>query len=89
MASDLDRVIDAVAWAKTCFVIAAASRPYPSQLKHELAKLAEAAAAARKLVDEYEPMKKEKLVDSYSKKHFAILCDLRVSELGLVRLSKL
>jgi hypothetical protein len=87
--SDLDRIIDAVAWAETCFIIAASSRADPAKFKSELVKLEEASKAARKLVDAYEPIAKETLADKYSAKHFAIMKSLRTSELGLKELSKL
>ena len=74
---ELCTIIDAVAWAETCFRIAAACRGKPS-FADELKRLAEAVPAARKLVDAY----KERMGNS-------ILVSLRTSELGLIELSKL
>lgn len=74
---ELCTIIDAVAWAETCFRIAAACRG-KSNFADELKRLAEAAPAARKLMDAY----KERMSD-------AIKVSLRTSELGLIELSKL
>jgi hypothetical protein len=48
----LDRLIDDVAWAKTCMIIAAATPPKSAERESELAKLRAAVAPPRKIVDE-------------------------------------
>jgi hypothetical protein len=48
----LDRLIEAVAWAKTCMMIAAASAPGSPGRLQEMAKLREAVIGPRKVVDE-------------------------------------
>jgi hypothetical protein len=48
----LDRLIDTVAWAKTCMLIAAATKPGSSERAEELAKLREAVIEPRCVVDD-------------------------------------
>lgn len=48
----LDRLIDEVAWAKTCMLIAAATQPGSPDRTAELDKLRAAVVPARKIVDE-------------------------------------
>ena len=47
----IDRLIDAVAWAKTCMLITAATRPGSPERAHELAKLRQAVIDPRRDVD--------------------------------------
>jgi hypothetical protein len=48
----IDRLIDAVAWAKTCMLITAATTPKSPERAEELAKLREAVVEPRRVVDE-------------------------------------
>lgn len=48
----LDRLIDEVAWAKTCMLICAATRPGSSERADELKKLRAAVIEPRRVVDE-------------------------------------
>ncbi len=48
----LDRLIDEVAWAKTCMLVAAATQPDSAERENEMDKLRAAVIVARKLVDE-------------------------------------
>jgi hypothetical protein len=48
----LDRLIDEVAWAKTCMIIAAATPPSSVERAREMDKLRAAVIQARKIVDE-------------------------------------
>ena len=48
----LDRLIDAVAWAKTCLILTAATKPGSPERARELAKLREAIVEPRRGVDE-------------------------------------
>lgn len=48
----IDRLIDAVAWAKTCLVITASTLPASAEREHELAKLRTAVVEPRRIVDE-------------------------------------
>lgn len=48
----LDRLIDEVAWAKTCMLIAAATKPGSPERSTEMEKLRAAVVGPRKIVDE-------------------------------------
>jgi hypothetical protein len=48
----LDRLIDVVAWAKTCMLITAATAPKSADRERELAKLRQAVVEPRAIVDE-------------------------------------
>jgi len=48
----IDRLIDLVAWAKTCMLICAATRPESPERADELSKLREAVVEPRRAVDE-------------------------------------
>lgn len=48
----LDRLIDDVAWAKTCMLIAAATAPKSPARTHEMEKLREAVIEPRRVIDE-------------------------------------
>ena len=48
----LDRLIDTVAWAKTCMLIAAAAKPGSPERVQELDKLRTAIVEPRRVVDE-------------------------------------
>lgn len=48
----LDRLIDEVAWAKTCMLIAAATKPGSPERDREMEKLRAAVISSRKNVDE-------------------------------------
>jgi hypothetical protein len=48
----IDRLIDAVAWAKTCMLICAATKPGSAERGDELKRLREAVVEPRRVVDE-------------------------------------
>lgn len=48
----LDRLVDEVAWAKTCMLITAATKPGSPERDHEMEKLRAAIVSSRKIVDE-------------------------------------
>lgn len=48
----VDRLIDAVAWAKTCMLITAATTPGSTERERELTKLREAVVEPRRTIDE-------------------------------------
>ena len=48
----IDRLIDDVAWAKTCMLITAATAPKSPERAHELDKLRNAVVEPRRVVDE-------------------------------------
>lgn len=48
----LDRLIDDVAWAKTCMLVAAATAPKSPERDREMEKLRVAVVGPRKIVDE-------------------------------------
>lgn len=48
----IDRLIDEVAWAKTCVIITAATAPKSPERDREMAKLREAVIGPRRVVDE-------------------------------------
>ena len=48
----IDRLIDGVAWAKTCMLITAATKPGSPERERELEKLRKAVVAPRQVVDE-------------------------------------
>src|SRR5262245_28129341 len=74
----LDRLIDLVAWAKTCLLITAATPPGSSERTCELKKLQEAIIEPRRLIDKI-------LRDSQILPE-ALLVDLRTSELAIPKL---
>ena len=48
----LDRLIDAVAWAKTCMILTAATKPGSPERDSELGKLRSSIVEPRRIVDE-------------------------------------
>jgi len=48
----IDRLIDEVAWAKTCMLIAAATKPSSPEREHEMEKLRAAIVEPRRVIDE-------------------------------------
>ena len=48
----IDRLIDDVAWAKTCMIMTAATKPGSSERDSELVKLRKAIVEPRRVVDE-------------------------------------
>lgn len=48
----IDRLIDTVAWAKTCMLIAAATAPKSTERECEMVKLREAIVEPRRVIDE-------------------------------------
>jgi len=48
----IDRLIDHVAWAKTCMLVAAAMSPKSPEREHEMEKLRKAVVEPRRVVDE-------------------------------------
>jgi hypothetical protein len=48
----IDRLIDTVAWAKTCMLIAAATAPKSPDREREMEKLREAVVEPRRVVDD-------------------------------------
>lgn len=74
----VDRLIDEVAWAKTCLLIAAATAPGTPDRARELEKLRQAVVEPRRAVDEI--LKKGQAVPR------AVIVELRVCELALPKL---
>lgn len=48
----LDRLINDVAWAKTCLIVTAATKPGSAEREREMTKLREAIVEPRRVVDE-------------------------------------
>lgn len=48
----IDRLIDEVAWAKTCMIVTAATAPKSPERESEMAKLRQAVIEPRRAVDE-------------------------------------
>lgn len=74
----LTRLIDLVAWAKTCMLITAATRPGSPERASELQKLREAVIEPRTLVD--------KVLKNSQALPQALLVDLRTSEMAIPKL---
>jgi hypothetical protein len=74
----LDRLIDAVAWAKTCMLITAATAPKSPERAEELAKLRQAVEDSRRDVDAI--LSKGQVLPD------AVLVELRVCELAIPKL---
>jgi len=74
----LTRLIDLVAWAKTCMLITAATRPGSPERAAELQKLREAIIEPRALVD--------KVLSNSQALPQALLVDLRTSEMSIQKL---
>jgi hypothetical protein len=74
----LDRLIDEVAWAKTCLLIAAATPPSSPERACELAKLHQAVIAPRRSVDE--------ILGRGQAVPRAVLVELRTCELAIPKL---
>ena len=74
----LDRLIDLVAWAKTCMLITAATPPGSPERACELQKLREAVIEPRCLID--------KVLSNSQALPQALLVDLRTSELAIPKL---
>lgn len=79
---EIGAIIDAVAWAKTCLIIATQCPAGSVQRRDELRMLAEGTPEARKLVDAYE------VKHGKGKLPQRIYVELRTCELGLVRLTE-
>jgi hypothetical protein len=74
----LNRLIDLVAWAKTCLLITAATPPGSPERIYELQELREAVVEPRHLTD--------KILGSSQKLPQALLVDLRTCELAIPKL---
>jgi len=74
----IDRLIDEVAWAKTCMLITAATPPRSAERDTELAKLRTAVVEPRRLVDEV--LSKAQVVPQN------LLIELRSCELAIPKL---
>jgi len=74
----LDRLIDEVAWAKTCMYISASTKPGSSERTEELTKLRQAVVEPRRVVDEV--LSKGQVLPD------AVLVDLRVCEIAIPKL---
>jgi hypothetical protein len=48
----IDRLIDGVAWAKTCMIVAAATPPKSPQREREMEKLRKAVIEPRRIIDD-------------------------------------
>jgi hypothetical protein len=75
----LSRLIDLVAWAKTCLYITAMTAPSSPERVRELEKLREAVMEPRRLTDE--------ILGSSQALPQVILVDLRVCELAIPKLA--
>ncbi len=74
----LEHLIDGVAWAKTCMIIAAATSPNSDERRAELEKLRQAIVEPRRLVD-----------DAMSKHYdmpYEVMVELRACELAIPKL---
>lgn len=74
----INRLIDLVAWAKTCMLITAATAPGSPERASELKKLRQAIIEPRRLID--------KILSSSEALSQALLVDLRTSELAIPKL---
>jgi len=74
----IDRLINAVAWAQTCMLICAATKPGSPERDAELKKLREAVVEPRRVVDEVLG-RGQALPD-------AVLVELRVCEIAIPKL---
>lgn len=74
----IDRLIDTVAWAKTCMLITAATVPGSPDRDHELAKLRQAVVEPRRAVDE--------ILGRGQAVPRAVLVELRTCELAIPKL---
>ena len=74
----LHRLIDLVAWAKTCLLLTAAALPGSPERARTLTALREAVIEPRRLVDE--------VLHSGQALPQALLVDLRVSEMAIPKL---
>ena len=74
----IDRLIEMVAWAKTCMLICAATRPRSPERDDELSKLREAVVESRRAVDEIRGRGQDLPYD--------VLVALRVCELAIPKL---
>jgi hypothetical protein len=75
---ELDRLIDLVAWAKTCLLIAAATPPGSPQRDREVAKLKKAVVDPRRVTNE--------ILGRLQELPDAIRVELRVCELAIPKL---
>jgi hypothetical protein len=74
----IDRLIDAIAWAKTCMLITAATAPKSPERAEELSKLRESAEHARRAVNEV--LAQGQILPD------AVLVELRVCEIAIPKL---
>lgn len=74
----IDRLIDTVAWAKTCLLICAATRPRSPERHGELKKLREAVIEPRRVVD--------KILEKTQAVPRELLIELRTCELAIPKL---
>jgi len=74
----IDRLIDAVAWAKTCMLIAAATAPGSPERESEMERLRQAVVDPRRVVDE--------ILGRGQVIHRELLVQLRACELAIPKL---
>ncbi len=74
----VDRLIDTLAWAKTCMLIAAATVPGSPEREREMQKLREAVVEPRRVVDDV--LGRGQVLPD------AVLVELRVCELAIPKL---
>jgi len=74
----IDRLVDQVAWAKTCLLVAAATAPGSAERERELAKLRAAVVDPRRVVDE--------ILGKAQALPRAVLVELRTCELAIPKL---
>lgn len=75
----LDRLVDEVAWAKTCMLITAATAPKSPEREQELSKLRQAVIAPRRTIDQI--LEKAQAVPRN------LLVELRTCELAIPKLA--
>ena len=76
----IDRLIDEVAWAKTCMLSTAATAPGSSEREREMAKLRSAVGGPRETVDQ--------ILGRNQGVPDAVLVELRICELAIPKLEK-
>ena len=76
----VDRLIDEVAWTKTCMLITAATAPGSTERDREMAKLRSAISGPREAVDQI--LGRGQAVPD------AVLVELRICELAIPKLEK-
>ena len=76
----IDRLIDDVAWAKTCMIIAAATAPKSPDREREMEKLRQAVIEPRRVVDE--------VFSQGQSLPRAVIVELRTCELAIPKLEE-